>query len=191
MTAQLSMTELIVYACPIGELAEQLEQYFEQSQQRVGKNAAHHYMPHCTLTGFFRDVEAAIPVYLQALDRVLTRSQPYPHPVITITQMAFRPDWHGLELQSDWLKQRIADFATLAQSPTRSNNLRLKTWLHLSLAYEFQSEQATPLAELACQLIQPEVPVEWEVRFYQRRSDPLQVSQRDRTWHCHQSWQLY
>lgn len=174
------MGELIVYACPIGKLAEQIENYFEQSQRMVGRNAAHAYMPHCTLTGFFHDVETAIPLYLQALDRAL--AQPYPQPVITIVQMTFRPDWHGLELRSDWLTQRMNDFANLAHAPTRRENLRLKTWLHLSFAYEFQSEQGEQLADLARQLICPEASVDWEVRFYQRYPD--------RTWNCHQSWLL-
>jgi ubiquitin-associated SH3 domain-containing protein len=176
------MVELIVYACPSGELAQQLEDYFEQSQRLVGKNTAHSYMPHCTLTGFFHDIETAIPLYLQALDQTFIQAQPYPHPVVTITQMTFRSDWHGLELQSDWLQQRMTDFAKLAQSPTRSEDLRLKIWLHLSLAYEFQSEQADELAQLARQLINPKASVEWEVRFYQRYPD--------RTWSCHQSWLL-
>ena len=176
------MAKFIVYACPIGELAKQLEDYFEQSQRICGKNAAHHYMPHCTLTGFFQDAEAAIPIYLQALDRTLTKAQPYPRPAVTITQMTFRPDWHGLELRSDWLAQQVVDFANSVHSPTRLEELRLKTWLHLSLAYKFQSEQADKLAHLARQLIHPETVVEWEVRFYQRYPD--------HTWNCHQSWLL-
>lgn len=176
------MAQFIVYACPIGELAQQLEDYFEQSQLICGKNAAHNYMPHCTLTGFFQDSEASVPIYLQALDHTLTQAQPYPRPAITVTQMSFRPDWHGLELRSDWLKQQIANFANLAQSPTRSENLRLKTWFHLSLAYEFQPKQSDKLTQLAQQFINPEASVEWEVRFYQRYPD--------RTWNCHQSWLL-
>ena len=47
------MPKLIVYACPVGELAEQLETYFSKSRLACGPNQAHQYMPHCTLTGFF------------------------------------------------------------------------------------------------------------------------------------------
>lgn len=172
----------IVYACPTGELAEQLDRYFQQSLTVCGANAAHHYMPHCTLTGFFQDEETAIPLYVQALDRALSQTQPCPHPVITIQQLSFHSDWHGLELQSGWLKTMIVTFATLAASPTRQDALRLKDWLHLSLAYEFQPEHSESLIQLAQAYINLQASVQWELRFYQRHSD--------QRWTCHRSWQL-
>jgi hypothetical protein len=177
-------SEFIVYACPIGELAHQLDAYFAKSLAMCGENAAHQYMPHCTLTGFFRDDDSAIPLYVEAIAQSLSQSQsqPCPSPVITIQQLTFRSDWHGLELQSDWLKQLIVNFAAIAHSPTRSDALRLKDWLHLSLAYDFRSEHAEMLTQLAQQLIHTDASVEWELRFYQRQSD--------RTWICHQFWRL-
>jgi hypothetical protein len=177
----------IVYACPTGELAKQLDRYFQQSLATCGANAAHRYMPHCTLTGFFQDEETAIPLYVEALDRTLCQAQPCPSPVITIQQLTFRPDWHGLELQSVWLKNMIANFASLAESPTRQDTLRLKDWLHLSLAYEFQPEQSEALIQLAQEYINLGSPVQWELRFYQRHSEQHHPDQR---WICHQSWQL-
>jgi hypothetical protein len=174
--------QFIVYACPIGKLADQLDRYFEQSFAICGPNAAHDYMPHCTLTGFFKDTEAAIPSYIQAIDRTLSQAKPYPQPAINITQLTFRSDWHGLELQSDWLKTLIADFASAAQSPSRLEALRPKDWLHLSLAYEFQAEQATKLIQLAQQHIDIQASVQWELRFYQRHAP--------QKWICHQSWLL-
>ncbi|HEY9621323.1 MAG TPA: hypothetical protein V6C78_13185 [Crinalium sp.] len=172
----------IVYACPVGELAEQLDQYFQQSLDCCGANAAHHYMPHCTLTGFFQDEESAIPLYVEALDRAFHQVQPCPNPVITIQQLAFRSDWHGLELQSDWLKNLIVVFATSAASPTRREALRLKDWLHLSLAYDFQREHSDVLQQLAQNYISLKTPVQWELRFYQRNAE--------QRWICHQSWRL-
>lgn len=172
----------IVYACPTGELAEQLDHYFRQSLVVCGENAAHRYMPHCTLTGFFQDEEEAIPIYVQALEHALSQALPCPAPVIAIQQLAFYSDWHGLELQSDWLKTMIAHFSTLAISPTCRSALRLKDWLHLSLAYEFLPEQTESLMKLAQKYITIQSPVQWELRFYQRHSD--------QHWTCHQSWQL-
>ncbi|MBD1996641.1 hypothetical protein H6G00_08420 [Leptolyngbya sp. FACHB-541] len=172
----------IVYACPVGELADQLDRYFQQSLTFCGENAAHRYMPHCTLTGFFQDEEVAIPLYVQALDRALKQAQPSPDPVVTIQKLTFRSDWHGLELQSDWLKKVIAIFAELAVSPTRSDALRLKDWLHLSLAYEFQFEHSESLIQLAQECIDLQASVQWELRFYQRHADYR--------WTCHQSWKL-
>lgn len=172
----------IVYACPMGELADQLDRYFQQSLTRCGENAAHRYMPHCTLTGFFQDEEATIPLYVQALDRALMEALPCPNPVITIQQLTFNQDWHGLELQSDWLKSMIASFANFAISPTRLDALRLKNWLHLSLAYEFPPEQSETLIQLAQNYIKIQSPVQWELRFYQRHPDYH--------WTCHHSWRL-
>ena len=177
------MPKFIVYACPVGELANQLETYFAKSRLTCGPNSAHKYMPHCTLTGFFEEQARAVPNYTQKLERSykrLRRSQPYP--VIDVKDLSFRPDWHGLELNSDWLKKVVLDFACTATSPTRTSPLRLKDWLHLSLAYDFQADHAETLATLAMDLIDPRATVQWELRFYQRNLD--------NRWICHQSLKL-
>lgn len=177
------MPKFIVYACPVGELANQLQIYFEKSRLTCGPNSAHSYMPHCTLTGFFDEHANAAPNYTQKLERSykrLKRSQP--HPVIDVKNLSFRPDWHGLELSSDWLRKVILDFACTATSPTRTSPLRLKEWLHLSLAYDFQADHAEMLETLALDLIDPGAAVQWELRFYQRNPD--------NRWICHQSLKL-
>jgi hypothetical protein len=172
------MPTLILYACPTGPLADQLDTYFEKSQTLIGPNKAHDYMPHCTLTGFFEDDSAAIPLYITALTTALACHQDsQPDPVITVNRLTFAAKWHGLALQSPWLQQFVHTFARQAQSPTRSTPLRLKDWLHLSLAYGFAPDQHQPLQRLAEQLITLESPVQWELRFYQRHPD--------NQWTCH------
>jgi ubiquitin-associated SH3 domain-containing protein len=54
--------------------------------------------------------------------------------------------------------------------------LRLKGWLHLSLAYGFDAEQGTELKQLAQQIIDLQSDVSWELRFYQKNLD--------QTWRC-------
>ncbi|MGL6139251.1 MAG: hypothetical protein ACRC2M_18300, partial [Planktothrix sp.] len=76
----------------------------------------------------------------------------------------------------------MINFSQLVNSPTRLEALRLKTWLHLSLAYEFQPQHAQKLKDLAQNRINPYAQVDWELRFYQRHPD--------HSWTCHQSWQL-
>ncbi len=177
------MPKFIVYACPVGELASQLKIYFEISRLLCGPNSAHNYMPHCTLTGFFEEQVSAAPNYTQKLERSykrLRRSQP--HPPIEVKDLVFRPDWHGLELSSAWLKKVVVDFACTATSPTRNSPLRLKEWLHLSLAYDFQADQVETLQTLAIDLVDPHAPVQWELRFYQRNPD--------NSWVCHQKVKL-
>ena len=177
------MPKFIVYACPIGELADQLNTYLEKSLVICGANAAHNYMPHCTLTGFFEERTRSVPLYTRFLSRSLNRLlRTRPHPVIEIIGMTFRADWHGLELRSPWLHKLMIDFVTTANSPTRREPLRLKKWLHLSLAYEFQPEHQETLAQLAQEVVNPGSAVEWELRFYQQHPD--------NSWTCHQTWSL-
>lgn len=202
--------ELIVYACPIGEMACQLERYFEKSLAQCGVNAAHRYMPHCTLTGFFHDVESSISRYVEVLGNALTHARPSkPSSPIIIKSLAFHENWHGLELESDWLKTLIADFAHCADSSTRMDDVRLKDWLHLSLAYDFDPTQSDRLKHLANACVDITAGVAWELRFYQRirRHQHLRQDAQDAglvgtgsapgwevyggdRWFCHQAWQL-
>ena len=178
-----TIEKLIVYACPTGELAQQIEAYDAETRRLVGPNSAHQYMPHCTLTGFFHDDRLAVPRYLAALSAVLDRARPTkPAPVVTVGQLCLKPDWHYLPLTSPWLRDLTRDFAVEADSETRQEALRLKDDLHLSLAYDYPPEQEQPLARLATKMIDPTTPVGWELRFYEQHPD--------RSWTCHASWPL-
>ncbi|MGV2828025.1 hypothetical protein [Myxosarcina sp. GI1(2024)] len=180
---QNSLNKFIVYACPVGKLNSQLETYFQQSRELYGHNKAHNYMPHCTLTGFFEDRLSSISVYLQALDLAYQKAQDnYLSLEIDINKLIFSENWHGLEIQADGLKQLIADFAGLANSPTRQEEIRLKDWLHLSLAYDFNPKNAAKLHNLAIATIDIKASVNWELRFYQKSPDW--------SWRCLQSWCL-
>jgi len=173
----------IVYACPLGELADQIERYYAASLAACGANAAHSYMPHCSLTGFFHDGRDSAATYIEALDTALRRARPtQPQPALTITEMVLDPRFHGLLLSSPWLQTLIADFAHMAHSPTRRDALRLKDWLHLSLAYAFPPQQHTALAALASELVDINAPVSWELCFYERHTAGA--------WTCHACWQL-
>lgn len=177
------MPKFIVYACPVGELAAQLEAYWAKSRWACGPNQAQQYMPHCTLTGFFEDVTISVPHYTQTLARSLQRyRRSQPHPPLAIIGLRFEADWHGLELSSDWLKALILDFVCTAPSPTRQSPLRPKEWLHLSLAYGFRPDQAATLQTLAQAVVDPHAATGWQLRFYQQNPDS--------SWLCHQRLQL-
>ena len=175
--------QLILYACPVGELANQLEHYFQASRQHCGENSAHRYMPHCTLTGFFQDAEQAIALYTSELEQTLAETKrDRPIPVAHISQLLFEPNWHGLSLDSPWLQQFTQTFASRAESPTRSESLRLKTWLHVSLAYNFDPSHVSMLKQLALDHVDPTAQVDWELRFYERSPS--------NQWTCHHAWRL-
>lgn len=175
--------QLIVYACPVGELADQLERYYEKSQHLHGPNSAHYYPPHCSLTGFFDEQTTAVARYTQSLDRAYRKAlRNRTATAIEIVKMEFRPEWHGLILDSSWLQAIIIDFACKTPSPTRRDAIRPKTDLHLSFAYNFQQGQSDNLRQLAEKMIDPTADCHWELRFYRR--DTAQH------WTCHRHWSL-
>lgn len=177
------MIELIVYACPTGALADQLAAYFDRARAQCGPNTAHRYMPHVTLTGFFHDVAAAVPFYAEQLASALAQHQPAPMLPLGVLNMEINQEFHGLLIESAWAKQVMATFAELAHaSPTRSDALRVKDWLHLSLAYGFPVAQHAALAMLAQELVDPHAQAGWELRLYERRPGDV--------WVLHAGWGL-
>jgi hypothetical protein len=171
----------IIYACPLGELAEQLDRYYAASLAACGANAAHNYMAHCSLTGFFHDDRGTLDTYIEALDAAVHRARStQPVPVLSIGGIALELEFQGLLLSSPWLQALIADFAGTAHSPTRRDALHLKNWLHLSLAYGFPPHHHARLAVLARELVDISAPVGWELRFYERHSAGH--------WTCHARW---
>lgn len=164
-----ALHELIVYACPEGELAMRLDAYYQYARDECGPNAAHRFPPHITLTGFYHDTTASLSIYTRALREALSSAQKKARCVVRIERMLFEPNFHGLVIDSPWLKHMTASFASLAKSSTRADALRQKDWLHLSLAYEFDAGQATHLKHLAMEWIDLSAQVDWEVRLYERR----------------------
>ena len=201
------MTKLILYACPVGELAIQIEQYFQESLKRYGNNAAHAYMPHCTLTGFFEkensdpphQKDTIISHYTQTLTSILAEHRPLlPTSSIIVEPLIYKDNWHGLPLRADGLKHLAACFAAQASLPTQTEAIRLKDWLHLSLAYDFEPEHAEGLKQLATQMIDSTMSVSWELRCYERDSkrdntSPQRLTQESPLkdqWTCHCSLPL-
>jgi hypothetical protein len=182
-TAAQPAREYILYACPLGELAGQIERYMAECRAQFGPNQAHAYMPHCTLTGFFHDEPEALQASIETLDAAY-RGLPPEHatPILRVREMMLTPEFHGLLLESEALRAMAADFARRAISPTRRDAIRPKDWLHLSLAYGFPPEQHQPLAALACEMVKPYAPVGWSLRFYERHANG--------EWTCHAEWAL-
>lgn len=177
--------ELILYACPSGPLARQIDQYFKTVKKTTAFswNPANDYMPHCTLTGFFHDTLDTIPAYVATIDAVMRRNRPtMPTPVMGVNGFLFREDFHGLTLSSDWLLHITADFASAAPSASREDKLRLKSWLHLSFAYQFAETEHLERMTLARQIVNISAPAAWHLCFYQRLSS--------NRWVCHAQWPL-
>lgn len=174
------MAKFIICACPTGELAQQIQQFLAESRRSIGPNQAHNGLLCCPLVSGLEDTVGSVPLYTQGLLRAYNRAQrSRPTAAITVVGFTFRPDWHGLSLESVWLQQLMVDFASTLRSPTRQGRFRLKHWLELRWASEFAPAQAKLLSTLAKQRIDPSAPVGWELRYYQ--------NSEEHTWICHQA----
>ncbi|KXS18337.1 hypothetical protein M427DRAFT_53736 [Gonapodya prolifera JEL478] len=69
--AETPLAELILYACPVGTLNDQISAFFAASLAQFGPNMAHNYMTHITVTGLFHDVPESIPFYIRAIEESL------------------------------------------------------------------------------------------------------------------------
>jgi ubiquitin-associated SH3 domain-containing protein len=135
------------------------------------------------LTGFFHDNASAAQHYTLALEEILAQMRPpQPDPVMRVTGMFFDSDFHGFTLKSDWLADLTEAFAATTCSETRGEAIRIKEWLHLSLAYGFKPDEHNALKSMAQQRINPQAAVGWDLRFYQR--------QDENRWTCHGCWPL-
>jgi ubiquitin-associated SH3 domain-containing protein len=174
----MKLEKFIVYACPTGELFEQIEVYYHRSKTACGQNLAHQYMPHCSLTGFFEAPVDEMPIYLEALQQAYQQAKQQNIPLsIQILGMTFKPDWHGLELEGIGIQKIITDFIQKVEKSYVEVQLRPKNWLHLSLAYGFKLQHSQALKQLAQQSVNPQTPTAWELRFYQRHFNGQ--------WTCH------
>lgn len=158
----------ILYACPIGPLADQLGAYFGESAAECGPNDAHAYPPHVTVTGFFHDTAPSWPAYARAVETALEQVGPPPVPAAAVTGLFLHEDFHGLAVASPWLLAVGIAFAETAPSSTRLDAVRPKTGLHISLAYGFAPAAGPRLSGLATRLVDPAAEAGWELRLYER-----------------------
>lgn len=150
------MTELILYAVPSGLLGEQLARY-----SKGVDTEAQRYPVHCTLTGFFHDDD--VDRYVRAAGEVAA-------PVdVHIVALRTEADWIGLEVRSPGLLAVTERFAASVADPgSRSDAIRPKSWLHVSLAYGHRMEEHAMLAHRAVTLVDPSAAATWGLHLYQR-----------------------
>jgi ubiquitin-associated SH3 domain-containing protein len=161
--------ELILYATPTGELAESIDRYFAEVDASAGTTTAQTYPPHCTLTGFFRRSHAGAEAAIAAMGRGIDAAGPVPDDAVEVVGLTATEEWVGLELRSPWLLSLTAAFAAEDRPEPGDEALRLKDWLHLSLAYGVDELDAH--TALANQLVDPTRPAGWEVAVWERRAN--------------------
>jgi ubiquitin-associated SH3 domain-containing protein len=176
------MAEFIVYACPIGPLADSVEEYWRRVDVSIGRNRAHEYAPHVTLTGFFHDEPSSVDGHLAALTQLVEVAPP-PAGAVSVTGVLFERDHHLLTVESAWCRTVACSFRDLrSPTATRAEVIRPKALLHLSLAYGFPAHQAAALEQLGRDMVDPASHATWELRFYERLAPGA--------WCVHASWPL-
>lgn len=157
--------ELILYATPVGPLADACAAYFVAAST-AGATVAQSYPPHCTLTGFFRwSVDhRRIAVEIVA-DSIAASGQPGGDDV-TVRGFGDHDEWVGLELDSPWLERWTLGVAQRLDG-VEDESIRCKDWLHLSLAYG--TEDLGRYRELALEMVEPDAEVRWELGLWERR----------------------
>lgn len=159
---------LILYATPSGALGKQCQTFFDAVQHRA-PTEAQHYPPHCTLTGFFHPPEMSLTPILEVLPTAQAECGPAPTPLLGVTALARNEGWIGLELSSPWLTQLSHAFARHADPHTNGSQVRVKTWLHLSLAYGPTTHRDLDWYwHLSQELIDVHASVDWKIAVWER-----------------------
>lgn len=157
--------ELILYATPSGPLADQCHRYF-RAVEDCGSTTAQLYPPHCTLTGFFRRPAERRREIIAEVDTVLDEVGPVPVGEVEVSELRTEDDWVGLVLRSPWLEATTAEFKARHRLRDGDDPLRLKSWLHLSLAYG--ATNLAPHRRLANDMIDPAAEAVWSIALWQR-----------------------
>ena len=124
--------ELILYATPEGALLESCEAYFDELRSTGRATTAQTYPPHVTLTGFFRRRAQSVDRVANEARAAIESTRPG---TVHVSDVAERDGWVGLEIDSRWFSTVAATFADHHELEPGDDTVRLKDWLHLSLAY--------------------------------------------------------
>ncbi|XP_076108765.1 ubiquitin-associated and SH3 domain-containing protein B-like [Mytilus galloprovincialis] len=168
--------EYILYLCPVGPLQKQLTEFWEKSQNMCGFNGAHSYFPHVTLCPFFKCDDNKVHVLSEAMAKMEEKLSQCPGKL----QLDFfsQVNFIGLFIRDqhyDFLMKIADDFS----AEIRKSGVNLephRKQLHMTLAYQYPTEQHEALLKLAKE-IDLSADVRWDYRLYSRdaRSGPTEV----------------
>ncbi len=174
--------ELILYATPLGPLAEAIDAYFHRVAAELGPTVAQTYPPHCSLTGFFRRDDRGAGQAIEQIGSRVDGAGPVPAGAVEVVGLTTSDRWVGLELRSPWLIDLTAAVAEEHRPGPGDDALRPKDWLHLSLAYGHPGGDQIDLGahgRLATEMVDPTAAARWEVAVWERHPNG--------SWHRHGS----
>lgn len=161
--------EYIVYACPLGVLGTQVEEFTEKTLLTCGRNAAHKSFAHLTLCQFFQCPDAMLPQLLHTLKRCIEASMLIAPKEIKLKRYSTH-SYIGLfidEESASWFRNMMDAFAAEAKTSGVVVKPHRKQ-LHVTLAHQYPIEQQAQLEQLALTTVDPAAPVKWELSLYSR-----------------------
>ncbi|XP_017892863.1 protein UBASH3A homolog isoform X2 [Ceratina calcarata] len=157
--------QYVLYACPTGELAEQLVRFWSESKELIW-NGAHNYIPHITLVSFFKAPDESTEELVNTLETVINQMK-LPDNIELETYIS--PNFMGLFVKqgdTEWLKHIAIRYTNKLSSLGISAEPQIKS-LHLTLAYQFPSHLYQQL-RLMVEKLTLTCPTNWELRLYSR-----------------------
>ncbi|XP_072049417.1 ubiquitin-associated and SH3 domain-containing protein B-like isoform X2 [Amphiura filiformis] len=161
--------EYILYAVAVGPLGEALDEFWNQSLARCGRNGAHTLLPHVTLCQFFPVPDSKVEDITQALQATSDICSKDAPESITLERYS-SPNFIGLFIEdshAEYMRKFTQEFATQAFKHGGNKVEPHKKQLHLTLAYQFHAVHHDMLAELSDK-IDINATARWEFRLYSR-----------------------
>ncbi|XP_063991645.1 ecdysteroid-phosphate phosphatase [Diachasmimorpha longicaudata] len=159
--------EYILYLCPTGLLAEKLAKFWVESRD-LEWNKAHNYLPHITLTRYFKVPDESAEQVSHVLDTLLDQSE---CPECLDFDTYISPNFMGLfveDKQAKWLESIAVRFVHKLSALGISAEAHTNS-LHISLAYQFSSSLFQPLRSMV-ERLGTITTSNWELRLYSRDS---------------------
>ncbi|XP_017759027.1 PREDICTED: protein UBASH3A homolog [Eufriesea mexicana] len=158
--------QYVLYACPTGELAEQLMKFWSQSKELIW-NRAHNYMPHITLVSFFKAADESTAELVNALESVVNQDELLDNIEL---ETYISSNFMGLfvKVNAEYLQNIAIQYTNKLSSLGISAEPKVKLF-HLTLAYQFPSNLYQQL-RLMVEKLTLSCPTNWELRLYSRDS---------------------
>jgi len=167
-TGGANLNEVILYATPTGDLLAWCNDYFHIADQ-LGGTEAQKYPPHCSMTGFFHRSTSRLNEAVWALGNLDVKSVDIPIDSLNIS--LDKPSWLGIEIGSESLSSIISLFSSNYKNLSDEDPIRVKEWLHLSLAYGV--EDIGPFKEALIDMDALPSEPSWEISLWQRHRHNL------------------
>jgi len=154
--------------CPTDSLQYQLQTFCSKSHAECGRNGAHDFIPHVTLSTFFKVPDDDVGSIIELMEKVI-KNERLTIPEDLELETYVSPNFMGFFLGQDSAKAIKALTATFVKE-LASRDISADVYnqdLHMTLAYNFGANQYSTLETLVNN-INPDMRSNWQFRLYSR-----------------------